>query len=107
MKNKQEQPIAKNVVYQQQIDPKPSVTKPLESVSHQKQIDADVELQKVVKVVYQGIKRENIKRTSAEIFQKIHEGVSKSDFEMAVDFLLAKEYITEDANGHLTTATKA
>ena len=46
MKNKQEQPIAKNVVYQQQIDPKPSVTKPLESVSHQKQIDADVELQK-------------------------------------------------------------
>ena len=107
MKNKQKQPMAKNVVHQQPIDPKASVTKPLESVSHQKKIDADVELQKVVKVVYQGIKRENIKRTSAEIFQKVHEGVSKSDFEMAVDFLLAKEYITEDANGHLTMATKA
>ena len=106
-KNKQMQPIAKNVIHQKPIDPKASATKPLENVSHQKQIDADEELQKVVKVVYQGIKRENIKRTSAEIFQKIHGGVSKSNFEMAVDFLLAKEYITEDANGHLTSATKA
>ena len=106
MKNKQKQPMAKDVVHQEPIDLKASVAKPLESVPHQKQIDEDVEMQKVVKVVYKGIKRENNKRTSAEIFQKIQEGVSKSDFEMAVGFLLAKEYITEDANSHLTIATK-
>ena len=64
-------------------------------------------MQKVVKVVFKGIKSENIKSTSAEIFKKLHKDVSKSDFEMAVGFLLAKEYITEYANIHLTIAKKA
>ena len=105
MKTKQKQPMAKNVV--QPIDPKATVAKPLESVPHQKQIDADVEMQKVVKVVFKGIKSENIKRTSADIFKKLHKDVSKSDFEMAVGFLLAKEYIIEDATSHLTIAKKA
>ena len=69
MKTKQKQPMAKNVV--QPIDPKATVAKPLESVPHQKQIDADVEMQKVVKVVFKGIKSENIKCSSADIFKKV------------------------------------